>query len=121
MSSKIQIKQGNLKDAMVKELRWSIKNLNFQWRLTGLNYTPKIHGILAHAADQVEFLGGIGDMFEDDLEHLHQISKLIQDRTCRIKNTAQQAHSHSQMEAKFNNKDVFEKTRELQLSSTRVY
>ena len=60
-------------------------------------------------------------MLEDDLEHLHQISKKIQDRTCRIKNMAQQALSHSQMEAKFNNKDIFEKTRESQLSSKRVY
>ena len=73
ISSKIRIKQGNLKDADVKELRRSIENLNYLWSLAGLSFTPKIHGILAHAADQVEFLGGIGDMLEDDLEHLHQI------------------------------------------------
>ncbi len=71
--SKIRIRQGNLKDADVKQLRQSIKNLNYLWSFAGLSYTPKIHGILAHAADQVEFLGGIGDMLEDDLEHLHQI------------------------------------------------
>jgi hypothetical protein len=39
--------------------------LNYLWSLAGLSFTPKIHGILAHAADQVEFLGGIGDMLED--------------------------------------------------------
>ncbi len=70
---------------------------------------------------QVEILGDIGDILEDDLEHLHRISKKIEDRTCRIKNIAQQALSHSHMEAKFNNKDIIEKTRESKLSSKRVY
>ncbi len=95
--------------------------MNYLWSLAGLSYTPKIHGILAHAADQVELLQGIGDMLEDDLEHLHQISKKISHRTSRIKNMAQQALSHSQMEAKFNNKDIIEKTRESQLCSKRAF
>ncbi len=47
--------------------------------------------------------------------------KKIQDRTCRIKNIAQQALSHSQMEAKFNNKDIIEQAEESQLSSKTVY
>jgi len=45
------------------------------WSSAGLSFTPKIHGMLAHAVDQVESLGDIGDMLEDDLEHLHQVSK----------------------------------------------
>jgi hypothetical protein len=60
--------------------------------------------MVAHAADQADVFGGINDMLEDDLEHLHQISKKISDRTSRIKNKHQQALSHSQMEAKLQNK-----------------
>jgi hypothetical protein len=41
--------------------------------------------MLVHAADQVDFFRGIGDLLEDDLAHLHQISKKISDRTSRIK------------------------------------
>ena len=50
-----------------------------------VEFTPKIHGILSHAVEQVERLQGIGDLLEDDLEHLHQMSKKIADQTNRIK------------------------------------
>jgi hypothetical protein len=40
---------------------------------------PKIHGVLAHAVEQVERINGIGDLLEDDLEHVHQMSKKIAD------------------------------------------
>ncbi len=51
-------------------------------------------------------LNGFGDLLEDDLEHLHQISKTISDSTSCIKSKEQQALTHSKMEAKFNNKDI---------------
>jgi len=57
----------------------SIDNLKYFWSSAGLSFTPKIHGMLGHIADQVESLGGIGDMLKDDLEHLHQVSKRIMD------------------------------------------
>jgi hypothetical protein len=62
--------------------------------------------MLAHAADQVEHLGGLGNMLEDDLEHLHQVSTRITDRTSKIKNITKQALSHSKIEAKLNNKEL---------------
>ena len=75
ISSKIRIKQGQLKDINLSELRRAIANLSYLWEQADLSFTPKIHGVLAHAADQVELFRGIGDMLEDDLEHLHQQSK----------------------------------------------
>lgn len=84
-------------------------------------YPPKIHGVLAHASDQVELIGGIGDLLEDDLEHLHQMSQKISYRTGRIKNAIQQALSHSKMEAKINNKEIIDKTMESQQQSKRVF
>jgi hypothetical protein len=102
-------------------LRRSIEKLNYLWSHAGLSFTPKIHGMLGHAADQVELLGGIGDMLEDDLEHLHQVSKKITDRTNKIKNITQQALSHSKIEAKLNNKEIIEKTKASQLSSKRAF
>jgi len=77
--------------------------------------------MLAHAADQVEHLGGLGDMLEDDLEHLHQVSKRITDRTSKIKNITKQAFSHSKIEAKLNNKEIILKTKESQLHSKRAF
>jgi hypothetical protein len=68
--------------------------------------------MLTHAADQVEHLEGIGDMLEDDLEHLHQVSKRITDRTSKIKTITKQAHSHSKIEAKLNNKEIIEMMKE---------
>ena len=41
--------------------------------MAGLSYTPKVHSVLAHAMDQMK-LEGIGDMLEDDVEHIHQIT-----------------------------------------------
>jgi hypothetical protein len=79
ISSKIRIKHGNLTDEDVRVLQRALKNLNYLWTQVGLSFTPKIYGVLAHAADQVELLGGIGDMLKDDLEHLHQVSKKITD------------------------------------------
>jgi hypothetical protein len=77
--------------------------------------------MLAHAADQVEHLGGIGDMLEDDLEHLHQVSKKITDRTSKIKDITKQALSHSKIKANLNNKEIIEKMKESQLGSKRAF
>jgi hypothetical protein len=54
-------------------LKRSLLNLDYLWTQAGMSYTPKIHGILSHAAEQVQRLGGIGDLLEDELEHLHQM------------------------------------------------
>ena len=121
ISSKIRIKQGHLKDGDLSDLRRAIANLSYLWEQAGLSFTPKVHGVLAHAVDQVERFGGIGDMLEDDLEHLHQQSKKISDRTSRIKNKVQQAISHSKMEAKLQNKEIIQKTLESRADSMRTF
>jgi hypothetical protein len=58
-------------------LERSLVNLDYLWTQAGMNYSPEIHGVLSHAAEQMKRLGGIGDLLEDDLEHLHQTSKTI--------------------------------------------
>jgi hypothetical protein len=68
-------------------------NLDFLWRQAGISFTPKIHGILCHTFQQMKWLGVFGDLLEDGLKHLHQMSKAISDRTSRIKNKQQQAFS----------------------------
>jgi hypothetical protein len=69
----------------------------------------------------VELFRGIGDMLEDDLEHPHQQSKKITDRTSQIKNKVQQAISHSKMEAKLQNKEIIQKTLESRVDSMRTF
>ena len=119
--SKIRIKRGELKENDIAELRRAQQSLDYLWSAAGLSFTPKIHGLLAHAVEQVERLKGIGDLLEDDLEHLHQMSKKITDRTSRIKNKNQQARSHSQMEAKLYNAEIITRTQQSQAESKRVY
>ncbi len=64
-------------------------NLDFLWRPEGISFTPKIHSMLCHAFQQMKRLGGFGDLLEDDLEHLHQISNAISNCTSCIKNNQQ--------------------------------
>jgi len=119
--SKIRIKRGELKGSDVAEVKRAKESLDYLWSSAGLSFTPKIHGVLAHAVEQVERLNGIGDLLEDDLEHLHQMSKKIADRTSRIKVKDQQARSHSQMEAKLNNSNIIMQMEKSQAESKRVF
>jgi hypothetical protein len=75
--SKIRVKRGELKGSDVAEVKRAKESLDYLWSSAGLSFMPKIHGLLAHAVEQVERLNGIGDLLEDDLEHLHQMSKKL--------------------------------------------
>jgi hypothetical protein len=121
ISSKIRMKNGEPTQEDFEILKRSLLNLDYLWTQAGMSYTPKIHGILSHAAEQVQRLGGIGDLLEDELEHLHQMSKKISDRTNRIKNKVQQAESHSKIEAKINNKEIRAMASTVKLGSRREF
>jgi hypothetical protein len=120
ISSKMRMKHGAPKESDYEILERSLMNLDFLWRQAGISFTPKIHGILCHAFQQMKRLGGFGDLLEDDLEHLHQMSKAISDRTSRIKNKQQQAFSHSKIEAKLNNKDIKAVIQQVEVETKRV-
>jgi hypothetical protein len=77
ISSKIQMKDGEPTAEDFAILERCLVNLDYLWTQAGMNYMPKIHGVLSHAAEQMKRLGGIGDLLESDLEHLHQTSKKI--------------------------------------------
>jgi heme oxygenase len=62
--------------------------------------------MLCHAFPQNQRLNGFGDLLEEDLEHLHKISKPISDSTSRIKSKKQQALMHSKLEAKLSNQPL---------------
>ena len=64
----------------------ALSNLEYLWKIAGMSHTPKIHGILVHALEQMKRLKGIGDLLEDDIEHMQQISARIESRTIRMKN-----------------------------------
>ena len=121
IETKIRIERGQLKENDISELKRATKSLDYLWNSAGLSFTPKIHGVLSHAVEQVECLQGIGDLLEDDLERLHQMSKKIATRTNRIKKKNGQARSHSQMEAKLNNSEIIVQTLQSQAESKRVY
>lgn len=62
----------------------------------------------------------VGDLLENDLGHLHQMSKAISDHTSRIKNKQQQAFSHSKIEVKLDNKDIEAIIKQVQVKTKRV-
>jgi transcriptional/translational regulatory protein YebC/TACO1 len=66
-------------------LEKALQNLDFLWKRAGLSYTPKMHSVLVHALEQIRECQGIGDMLEDDVEHIHQIAAKIEVRTSRMK------------------------------------
>jgi len=51
---------------------------DYLWKVANLSYTPKIHSILVHELDEMKQLQGIGDMLEDDVEHIHQMAARIE-------------------------------------------
>ena len=55
----------------------SVANLNYLWTQAHLNFTPKLHSTLEHSLDHMRRFNGIGDMLEDDVEHIHQIAAKI--------------------------------------------
>ncbi len=59
----------------------------------------QVHSLLAHELEQMRECEGIGDMLEDDVEHIHQIAARIEARTSRMKDKARQAFVHSKIEA----------------------
>ncbi len=75
MCSKIWIKGGDVKESDVAELKRAQQSLDYLWSPAGPSFTPKIHGVLSHVVKQVEWLQGIGDLLEVDLEYLHHMSK----------------------------------------------
>ena len=84
----------------------ALYNLDYLWKVAGLSHTPKIHSVLVHALEQMRKSKGIGDMLEDDVEHIHQIAARIESRTSRMKNKAQQAFVHSKIEHIQNSQEI---------------
>jgi hypothetical protein len=64
---------------------------------------------------------GIGDMLEDDVEHIHQIAAQIESRTSRMKNKAQQAFVHSKIEAIQNSQDKVVKLEASRLQANQQF
>jgi hypothetical protein len=121
ISSKLRIKHGEVTEEDVTILEEAMVNLDYLWGKTDLSFTPKIHSAIAHAVEQVKRLEGIGDVLEDDLEHLHQTSAKITSCVSRMKNKDQQAFVYSKIEAKHNNIKVREKVESSKQSAKRQF
>jgi hypothetical protein len=99
----------------------SVANLNYLWSKAQMSFTPKLHGTLDHALDHMKRHNGFGDMLEDDVEHVYQISARIEARVSRMKNKKGQANVHSKMEAMQNSREVREATDRSIALSRRVF
>ena len=113
------MKNGELRECHYEPADRHLKNLFNLWKASDLNFTPKVHSILAHALEQAKVFQGIGDTLEDDIEHMHQISARIESRISRMKNKEQQAFVHSRMEAIQCNVQVSEIIEERKIEAKR--
>jgi len=121
ISSKIRLKHKEPTQQDYDVLERSLHNLDYLWKVANLSYTPKIHSILAHALEQMKRLEGIGDMLEDDVEHIHQMAARIETRTSRMNNKALQPFIHSKVEAIQNSHAIKEKITESQRNAKRAF
>jgi hypothetical protein len=121
ISSKIRLKNQVPEEDDYTTLEKALNNLDYLWKVARLSYTPKVHSVLVHALDQMKEFQGIGDMLEDDIEHIHQIAAQIQSRTSRMKNKAQQAFVHSKIVAIQNSHDIAVKLEASQLQAKRQF
>jgi hypothetical protein len=92
LTSKIRMKNSELleEDYVVAEKH--LRNLHYLWTQAKLSFTPKIHGLLSHAAPQMRYFQGIRDTLEDDVECIHQISLQIESHVFRMKNFTPNTH-----------------------------
>ncbi len=100
ISSKISPGEENY-DILEKALK-----MDYLWNNAGLSCTPKVYSVLVHALEQMREFQGIGEMQEDDLEHIHQIDAKIESQTNRMKDKARQAFVHSKIEAIQNSHEI---------------
>jgi hypothetical protein len=56
-----------------------------------LSFTPKNHGLLHHAGQQMRRFQGIGETLEDDVEWFHHISAKYKACVSQVKNKGQEA------------------------------
>ena len=85
ISSKIWLRCNEPQQHDYDILERALDNLDYLWKVANLSYTPKIHSILVHALEQMKRLRGIGDMLEDDVEHIHQMAAKIETQTSRTR------------------------------------
>jgi hypothetical protein len=121
ISSKIRLKYNEPQPEDYSILDRALDNLDYLWKIANLSYTPKIHSILAHAMEQMKRCQGIGDMLEDDVEHMHQLAARIETRTSRMTNKALEPFIHSKIEAIQNCQEVKGKIELFQQHAKRAF
>jgi hypothetical protein len=99
ISSKIRLKYNEPQPEDYSILERALDNLDFLWKIANLSYTPKIYSILAHAMEQMKHCQGIGDMLEDNVEHMHQLAARIESCSSRMTNNALKLFIHLKVEA----------------------
>jgi hypothetical protein len=120
IASKIRLKHQEPEEHDYDMLTKALSNLDYLWKVAGMSYTPNIHSVLVHALEQMRKSKGIGDMLEDDVEHIHQIAARIEARTSQMKNETQQAFVHSKIEHIQNIQEIKAKLESSQKSKKKL-
>ena len=119
--SKLRIKTGQPQQQDFKILEHAISNLNYLWAKARLSFTPKVHSTIEHSLDHMKRFNGIGNMLEDDVEHIHQIAAKIEAQVSRMKNKNHQALVHSKLEHMQNTREIREVTEQSILLSKQNF
>jgi hypothetical protein len=85
-SFKVEVEKGEPGEEDYQVLEKCLEKLHELWGLAQLNFTPKMHSLVKHGPEHMHHFESIGDMLEDDIEHMHQMSARVEARISRMKN-----------------------------------
>jgi hypothetical protein len=119
IATKLRIKSWNATAEDHEVLLRSVSLLKTLWDSADLSCTPKVHSLLQHAIKQMQAFSGIGDLLEDDVEKIHQISGNFESRVSRLKSGTNKAFAQAKMEAVSHNDAVRQHLEQSQRNSKR--
>jgi hypothetical protein len=94
-----QIRSGEARDEHYHLLDNALITLKNSWEAAFLSHTFKFLIRISHASPQVKWLGGTGDILEDDGEKMHQIASQSESRVSRLKSVKSRAMAEAKIEA----------------------
>ena len=103
------MKHGGPEENDYRVAKQALINVSYLWNSMSLSHTPKFHGLLDHSVMLMCRLEGFGEIPDDNVELMHQISGWFAAQVARMKCHDKRALSHAKMEVMSHNKKMQEK------------
>ena len=82
----------------IEELERRLSLLRKAWASTSLSFTPKMHLLLDHISNQVQYIRGFKTMGEDRIERSHQTRDSIDQQLSRLKDKKKKMDSQAKLQ-----------------------